>query len=544
MIQRNADTISLITSLNLKDDSITNKKTTEATGSSPFVVTINKENTKNVNIKAIQDNITKMDTITNEHNRNIIDNNTIEKDTEVGNMIMNDNILMDTIADQMVRMSIEDIGTMKHKDIMNTQTINVKITNIDTTVQQDQIKYHYIVKGGLDNNTHNLNNITNKDSVMDVTDLINQDMDVDSQTVSGEENEEREIRYRNNKNNYNTNKKIEKIDNKNNPKKYNKKLEKNRKEKSKIHNKTNEKVTTKEKMKKEISTINICTFNAREINDTKKQELISQLIQTEEWDIANINETKLTTRKGEFAFNNIKKEFKSIVNSTNDTNSKGGQITLIKDKLHHHAINIKFVQVIQGVQIKTDHNIMTFKISINDIIIKNNRFLKKDSIVSDIEKSLKSKYTNTRNFTDEDCEFLAVKLELDVNESIEFLLDDQQNKDTAWEFIVNSFQTNKNKLIEGKIKEKRTRTTDTIEEEQQYILDYNYKRNDVIILKKMVKIIEITKKRINNRKVKKQQYNKSKRQGKVKMENVKSAGFELILMEKIKRQVTETWKTI
>ncbi|CAB4387564.1 unnamed protein product [Rhizophagus irregularis] len=82
MIQRNADTISLITSLNLKDDSITNKKTTEATGSSPFVVTINKENTKNVNIKAIQDNITKMDTITNEHNRNIIDNNTIEKDTE------------------------------------------------------------------------------------------------------------------------------------------------------------------------------------------------------------------------------------------------------------------------------------------------------------------------------------------------------------------------------------------------------------------------------------------------------------------------------
>ncbi|CAB4399111.1 unnamed protein product [Rhizophagus irregularis] len=101
-----------------------------------------------------------------------------------------------------------------------------------------------------------------------------------------------------------------------------------------------------------------------------------------------------------------------------------------------------------------DHNIMTFKISINDTIIKNNRFLKKDSIVSEIEKSLKSKYTNTRNFTDEDWEFLAVKLESDVNESIEFLLDDQQNKDTAWEFIVNSFQTNKNKLIEDKMKEK------------------------------------------------------------------------------------------
>ncbi|CAB4381122.1 unnamed protein product [Rhizophagus irregularis] len=687
-------------------DSITNKKTTEATGSSPFVVTINKENTKNVNIKAIQDNIMTMDTITNEHNRNIIDNNTIEKDTEVDKMIMDDNILMDTIADQIVRMSIEDVGTMKHKDIMNTQTINVKITNIDTTEQQDQIKYHYIGKRGLDNNTHNINNITNKDSVMDVTDLINQDMDVDSQIVSGEENEEREIRYRNNKNNHNTNKKIEKIDNKNNPKKYNKKLEKNRKEKSKTYNKTNEKVSTKEKMKKEISTLNICTFNARGINDTKKQELISQLVQTEEWDIANINKTKLMTRKGEFAFNNIKKEFRSIVNSTNDTNSKGGQITLIKDKLDYHAINIEFVQgyctkldlifkknskqknillimvyipnddkkikdsiiqqsktwienayrkeqdiivmgdfnesdknkdkdnkfvrmlkkselidvhkfffendvrttwsngntssridyifstenlmnniiqheVIQGVQIKTDHNIMTFKISINDIIIKNNRFLKKDSIVSDIEKLLKSKYTNTRNFTDEDWEFLAVKLESDVNESIEFLLDDQQNKNTAWEFIVNSFQTNKNKLIEGKIKEKRMRTTDTIEEEEQYILDYNNKRNNVIILKKMVKIIEITKKRINSRKVKKQvqdknisdqgctikknhviiknwnckgvgkrmnillkQYNKSKRQGKVTMENVKSAGFELILMEKIKRQVIETWKTI
>ncbi|CAB4379147.1 unnamed protein product [Rhizophagus irregularis] len=172
-------------------------------------------------------------------------------------------------------------------------------------------------------------------------------MDVDSQIVSGEENEEREIRYRNNKNNYNTNKKIEKIDNINNTKKYNKKLEQKRKEKSKTHNKTNEKVNkvnTKEKTKKEITTLNICTFNARGINDTKKQESISQLIQTEEWDIVNINETKLTTRKGEFTFHNIKKEFKSIVNSTNDTNSKGGQLTLIKDKLDHHAINIEFIQ--------------------------------------------------------------------------------------------------------------------------------------------------------------------------------------------------------
>ncbi|CAB4379148.1 unnamed protein product [Rhizophagus irregularis] len=128
---------------------------------------------------------------------------------------------------------------------------------------------------------------------------------------------------------------------------------------------------------------------------------------------------------------------------------------------------------------------MTFKISINDRIIKNNRFLKKDSIVSDIEKSLKSKYINTRNFTDEDWEFLAEKLESDVNDSIEFLLDDQQNKDIAWEFIVNSFQTNKNILIEEKQKEKRMRTTDTIEEDEQYILDYNNKRNDAIILKKM-----------------------------------------------------------
>ncbi|CAB4395310.1 unnamed protein product [Rhizophagus irregularis] len=93
--------------------------------------------------------------------------------------------------------------------------------------------------------------------------------------------------------------------------------------------------------------------------------------------------------------------------------------------------NIIQHEVIQGVQIKTDYNIITIKISINDIIIKNNRFLKKDSIISDIEKSLKSKYINSRNFTNEDWEFLAEKLESDVNESIEFLLDDQQNKDIA-----------------------------------------------------------------------------------------------------------------
>ncbi|CAB5350663.1 unnamed protein product [Rhizophagus irregularis] len=307
LIKDNIQTRTTFRRIFLKDDSITNKKTTEVMASSPFVVTTNKENTKNVNIKATQDNITTMDTVTNEHNRNNIDNNTIEKVNEVDNMIIDDNILMNTIADQMVRMNIEDVRTIKHKDIMNTQTINAKITNIDTTEQQVQIKSHYISKSDLDNNTHNINNITNKDSVMDVTDLINQDMDVDSQIVSGEENEEREIRYRNNKNNYNTNKKF---DNKNNKKKYNKKLGKNRKEKFKIYNKINEKVTTKEKTKKEISTLNICTFNARGINDTKKQELISQLIQTEEWDIVNINETKLTTRKGEFAFNNIKKEFR------------------------------------------------------------------------------------------------------------------------------------------------------------------------------------------------------------------------------------------
>ncbi|CAB4394647.1 unnamed protein product [Rhizophagus irregularis] len=164
--------------------------------------------------------------------------------------------------------------------------------------------------------------------------------------------------------------------------------------------------------------------------------------------------------------------------------------------------NIIQHEVIQGVQIKTDHNIITIKISINDIIIKNNRFLKKDSIVSDIEKSLKSKYINSKNFTNEDWAFLAEKLESDVNESIEFLLDDQQNKDIAWEFIINSFQTNKNKLIEDKTKEKRL--NDIMEEKEQYILEYNNKRNDVIILKKIVKIIKITKKRVNKRMVKKQ----------------------------------------
>ncbi|PKK61919.1 DNase I-like protein [Rhizophagus irregularis] len=519
----------------------------------------------------------------------------------------------------------EDIGTIIHKDIMDIQTNNAKTTNVDTTGPQDQTKRHYIIKGGLDNNTHNISNITNRGSVMDVIDLTNQDMDVDSQIVSEEENEDREIRYRNNKNNYNTNKKI---DNKNNPKKYNKKnIVKKRQENSKNFNKKSEKAITTGKTKNETSTLNICTFNARGINDTKKQELISQLIQTEEWDIASINETKLMTRKREFAFNNIKKEFRSIVNSTNDTNSKGGQITLIKDKLDHHVINIEFIQgyctkldlifkknskqknillimvympnddkkikdsiiqqtkiwienayrkeqdiivmgdfnesdkhkdkdnkfvrmlkkselidvhkfffendvrttwsngntssridyifstenlmnniiqheVIQGVQIKTDHNIITIKISINDIIIKNNRFLKKDSIVSDIEKSLKSKYINSKNFTNEDWAFLAEKLESDVNESIEFLLDDQQNKDIAWEFIINSFQTNKNKLIEDKTKEKRL--NDIMEEKEQYILEYNNKRNDVIILKKIVKIIKITKKRVNKRMVKKQ----------------------------------------
>ncbi|CAB4388688.1 unnamed protein product [Rhizophagus irregularis] len=536
---------------------------------------------------------------TNDHNHNIIENNTIEKDNKIDNTIMDDETLMDTITNQMVRMKIEEDGTMIHKDIMvttDTQTINVKMTNKDTTRLQDQTKRHYIDKGGLESNTNNtINSITNKGSVMDITELTNQDMDVDSQMVSEEEN------------------KKERID-------------KKHKEKSKKYNKKSKKVIIERKTKKEISTINICTFNARGINDTKKQESISQLIQIEEWDIANINETKLTTRKGEFAFNNIKKEFRSIVNSTNDTNSKGGQITLIKDKLDHHVINIEFIQgyctkmdlifkknskqknillimvympnddkkvketiiqqsktwienayrkdqdiivmrdfnesdkhkdkdnkfvrmlkkselidvhkfffendvrttwsngntssridyifstenlmnniiqheVIQGVQIKTDHNILTIKISINDIIIKNNRFLKKDSIVSDIEKSLKSKYTNTRNFTDEDWESLAEQIESDVNKSIEFLLDEQQNKDIAWEFIVNSFQTNKNKLIEDKLKEKRS--NNIMEEEEQYILDYNNKRNDVIILKKIVKIIEITKKRISNGKIKK-----------------------------------------
>ncbi|CAB5369299.1 unnamed protein product [Rhizophagus irregularis] len=317
----------------------------------------------------------------------------------------------------MVRMKIEEDGTMIHKDIMvttDTQTINVKMTNKDTTRLQDQTKRHYIDKGGLESNTNNtINSITNKGSVMDITELTNQDMDVDSQMVSEEEN------------------KKERID-------------KKHKEKSKKYNKKSKKVIIERKTKKEISTINICTFNARGINDTKKQESISQLIQIEEWDIANINETKLTTRKGEFAFNNIKKEFRSIVNSTNDTNN---------------------------------------------------------SIVSDIEKSLKSKYTNTRNFTDEDWESLAEQIESDVNKSIEFLLDEQQNKDIAWEFIVNSFQTNKNKLIEDKLKEKRS--NNIMEEEEQYILDYNNKRNDVIILKKIVKIIEITKKRISNGKIKK-----------------------------------------
>ncbi|CAB4395309.1 unnamed protein product [Rhizophagus irregularis] len=155
------------------------------------------------------------------HNRIIIDNNTIEMDNEIVNIIMDDKTLMDTIADQMVRMRIEeDIGTMIHKDIMDTQTNNAKTTNVDTTGPQDQTKRHYTIKGGLYNNTHNINNIMNRGSVMDVIDLTNQDMDVDSQIVSGEKNEDREIRYRNNKNNYNTNKKI---DNKNDPKKYNKK---------------------------------------------------------------------------------------------------------------------------------------------------------------------------------------------------------------------------------------------------------------------------------------------------------------------------------
>ncbi|PKK65989.1 hypothetical protein RhiirC2_807968 [Rhizophagus irregularis] len=142
-------------------------------------------------------------------------------DNEIVNIIMDDKTLMDTIADQMVRMRIEeDIGTMIHKDIMDTQTNNAKTTNVDTTGPQDQTKRHYTIKGGLYNNTHNINNIMNRGSVMDVIDLTNQDMDVDSQIVSGEKNEDREIRYRNNKNNYNTNKKI---DNKNDPKKYNKK---------------------------------------------------------------------------------------------------------------------------------------------------------------------------------------------------------------------------------------------------------------------------------------------------------------------------------
>ncbi|CAB4399107.1 unnamed protein product [Rhizophagus irregularis] len=89
------------------------KETTEVMGSSPFAVTINKEIIKNVNIKVIQDNTMTTNTVTNEHKRNIIDNNTIEKDNEVDNMIMDDNILMDTIADQITRMSIEDVGILK-----------------------------------------------------------------------------------------------------------------------------------------------------------------------------------------------------------------------------------------------------------------------------------------------------------------------------------------------------------------------------------------------------------------------------------------------
>lgn len=79
-----------------------------------------------------------------------------------------------------------------------------------------------------------------------------------------------------------------------------------------------------EKYNIKIGCINVCG-----LNNNKKQSHVKQFIEKEKWDIAIVNETKLSKNKGKFIYNGWNSH--DIINSSyNNENRKSGIAVILK----------------------------------------------------------------------------------------------------------------------------------------------------------------------------------------------------------------------
>lgn len=84
-------------------------------------------------------------------------------------------------------------------------------------------------------------------------------------------------------------------------------------------------INNKNVYKKKYGELKIATFNVRGLSDTRKG------LWNEQWDIVNINETKL----------NQCQNYRIINNSFDEIDAKGGQIIVIHNRIATNIINIE-----------------------------------------------------------------------------------------------------------------------------------------------------------------------------------------------------------